>query len=209
MTPAKDENARSRRTRLPPAERRAQLLRCALSVFAERGLARAVHADVATAADVAVSTVFLYFPTREKLVDAVLTEVERFYIELAEQVHAIDAPAIEVIREHARRFRASIESHPDHALIWMNWAARPRSPDWGRYLELTERLVAIHRRTIQRGLDDGTVPPHVEPDAAARILIGYAQFTAQLKLSAFDDARTSALGTTLVMAVLGAGAEAA
>lgn len=209
MGGAKSKDARSRRTRLPPAERRAQLLRCALSVFAERGLARAVHADVAKVADVAVSTVFLYFPTREKLVDAVLTEVERFYVELAEQVYSIDEPVIETIREHARRFRASIESHPDHALIWMNWSARPRSPDWGRYLELTERLVAIQRRTIQRGLDDGSVPSHVEPDAAARILIGYAQFTAQLKLSDFDDTRTSELGTTLVMAVLGAGQEAA
>lgn len=171
-------------------------------MFAERGLARAVHADVAKVADVAVSTVFLYFPTREDLVGAVLGEVERFYLELTEQVHASDDAPYEVVREHARRFRASIDSHPDHALIWMNWAARPKSPDWPRYLELTERLVAIYRRTIDRGIEDGSLPADLDGDTTARILIGYAQLTAQLKLSDASDERMSALGNTLVRAVL-------
>ena len=38
---------RPRAARLAPAERRAQLLACALHVFARRGLGRATHADVA------------------------------------------------------------------------------------------------------------------------------------------------------------------
>lgn len=198
----KTPGARGARRRLPPEERRDQLVRCALSVFARRGVGRAVHADVARMADVAVSTVFLYFPTREALVDAVLTEVEEFYVALAEQVHATADPAPEVVLEHGRRFRASIDSHPDHAYVWLDWSTAVRDETWPRYLALTERLVAIEERTVRRGQREGSVAPGVDAEAAARLLIGYAQLAAQLKLSDFDEERTQAVGNTAIHAVL-------
>jgi TetR/AcrR family hemagglutinin/protease transcriptional regulator len=188
---------------MPPEERREQLVRCALAVFARRGVRRAVHADVARAADVAVSTAFLYFPTREALVDAVLTEVEGYYLALAEQVHAAPEPAPDVVLEHGRRFRASIDSHPDHAFIWLNWSAAVRDETWPRYLAFTERLVEIHERTLRRGQREGSVAVDVDAEAAARLLIGYAQLAAQMKLSDFDESRTQAVGNTVISAVLG------
>lgn len=199
---ADEKRAPRARRRLKPDERRAQLLRCALPVFAERGLRRAVHADVAKAAGVAVSTAFLYFPTREDLVDAVLDEVERFYVELAEQVHATAAPASEVLLAHGRRFRASIDSHPDHAYLLLDWAASVRSRVWPRYLALVERMVATHRATIERGIRAGEVDPEVDAEAAARIMIGYAQMSAQLKLSEFDPERAEEISATVVRALL-------
>jgi TetR/AcrR family hemagglutinin/protease transcriptional regulator len=171
-------------------------------VFAERGIRRAVHADVAKVAGCAVSTVFLYFPTRDELVDAVLAEVERFYCELADLVHASDAPAPEVLLEHGRRFRASIDSHPDHAFILLNWSASVRSRVWPRYLALIDRLVENHQRTILRGVDEGSVSPAVDAEAAARIIIGHAQMSAQLKLSEFDPKRAEAISATVVSALL-------
>ena len=198
-----EDRATGARRRLKPEERRAQLLRCGLSVFAERGIRRAVHADVAKVAGVAVSTVFLYFPTRDALVDAVLGEVERFYVELAEQVHASSAPTPEVLLEHGRRFRASIDSHPDHAYILLNWGASVRSRVWPRYRELVERMVATHGRTIERGMREGSVAPSVDAEAAARIMIGYAQMSAQLKLSSFDPERAEQISATVVTALLG------
>jgi AcrR family transcriptional regulator len=44
-------------------------------VFAEGGLGAARHAEIAERAGVAVSTVFVYFPTREDLVRDVLDAV--------------------------------------------------------------------------------------------------------------------------------------
>lgn len=189
-------------------QRREQLLRCALAVFARRGVRRAVHADVARAADVAVSTVFLYFPTRTALVDAVLGEVESFYLAMAEQVHARVASAAQVILEHARRFRASIDSHPDHAHLWLHWGAAVQDETWPRYLGFTERLVAIYERTVRRGQREGSVSTSVDSEAAARLLIGYAQLAAQMKLSDLDERRTQAVANTVITAVLGGAASA-
>ena len=68
--------------RLDPDRRKAQLLKHALAAFAEAGIERAVHADVASRAKVSTPTVFKYFPTREALVDAVLSEVELAFKDL-------------------------------------------------------------------------------------------------------------------------------
>ncbi|HEY2487591.1 MAG TPA: helix-turn-helix domain-containing protein, partial [Candidatus Binataceae bacterium] len=72
------QSARHRRARaLDQNERRTLLLRCALCVFARRGIGAARHAEIAREAKVSVPAVFFYFPTRQALVSAVLDEVAR------------------------------------------------------------------------------------------------------------------------------------
>ncbi len=191
------------RKRLPPEQRRAQLLEHALAVFARRGLGRAGHAEIAREANVAVSTAFLYFPTRDALVGAVLDEVEAFYLGLAERIHARRAPAREVIAAHGRAFRESIETHPHHARVWLDWSTAFRDEIWPRYLAFNERLVANHERTIRRGQREGQIPSSLDPEASARLLIGSAQMVAQMKLSEFDPAKLERVARTVLAAALG------
>lgn len=197
-----ESRSRGTRTRMSPEERRAQLLRCALEVFANKGIRRAGHAEVAKLAGCAVSTVFLYFDTREALVDAVLDEVESFYTELAARAHASTRPATEVLLDHGRRFRASIESHPEHALVLLNWAANARSRVWPRYIALIERMVANHRATIERGIAEGDLHPSVDAESAARIIIGYAQMSIQMRLADFEPERAEQISSRMIAAVL-------
>jgi TetR/AcrR family hemagglutinin/protease transcriptional regulator len=79
--------ARKRATRTSPELRQAQLLACAMKVFARLGIGRAVHADVAREARVSVPTVFSYFPTGDALKIAVVTEIDRFLVLLAHSGH--------------------------------------------------------------------------------------------------------------------------
>ena len=69
--------------RLSPDARKAQLLHHAMAAFAQAGIERAVHADVAARANVSTPTVFKYFPTRDALVDAILTEIEDAFTNLS------------------------------------------------------------------------------------------------------------------------------
>lgn len=82
----KDLNKKTTKTssakRLDPNARRAQLLHHAMAAFADAGIERAVHADVAVRADVSTPTVFKYFPTRDALVDAILSEIETAFWDL-------------------------------------------------------------------------------------------------------------------------------
>jgi TetR/AcrR family hemagglutinin/protease transcriptional regulator len=174
---------RPARRRLSPEARRAQLLDCALGVFAERGLGRAGHGRIAEAAGVSVPTVFHYFPTREALVDAVLERIEHFFIGLAEDTYATDGTTAERMVAHGLAFLAAAESHPDYIRVWLDWSTAIREGVWPRYLRYQERLVETVAAAIERGRDQGEVPASVRPLIAARLFVGNAHMAAIMKFS--------------------------
>ncbi len=167
------------------------LLACALRVFARRGVGAAHHAEIAAAAMVSVPTVFVYFPTRAALVDAVLAEVERFYIALAQQAHASRRPAPEVVTAHAMAFAHSIDEHPDHATVLLNWSSAVRTEYWPRYQAMETRVVALIARSLARGQRQGSISKAIAPEDGARMLYGAAYLLAQRKLSRQPQAEVS------------------
>ena len=171
------------RRRLSPAARRAQLLDCALAVFAERGLGRAGHARIAEAAGVSVPTVFHYFPTREALVDAVLDQVEEYFIALAEDVYRGDGGTAQRLVAHGMAFLAAVDSHPHHIRVWLDWSTAIREHVWPRYLAFQERLVALVAAAIEAGRAGGELSDRVEPESAARLFVGNAHMAAVMSFA--------------------------
>lgn len=130
------------RRRLDPNLRRAQLLEHAISAFADAGIERAAHADVAGRAKVSTPTVFKYFPSREVLVDAVLTEVEQTYEGLKGQiiVHATTTP--QLIRTLAATLSDLCVQRPDLMKVSLTWSVA-FSPIRARYLSFENRLLNL------------------------------------------------------------------
>jgi AcrR family transcriptional regulator len=60
--------------RLPRAERRGQILAAAIEVFAEGGFCGVTTKRIAQAAGVSEATIFLHFPTKRALYDAIVEE---------------------------------------------------------------------------------------------------------------------------------------
>jgi TetR/AcrR family hemagglutinin/protease transcriptional regulator len=190
------------RTRLQPEARRAQLLEIALEVFARRGFGRAGHAEIAGMAGVAVSTVFLYYPTRTDLVEAVLAHVGDFYLDLALRIHAQERPVREIFAEHRRAFHATVETHPHHARIALDWSTAVREEVWSHYQVFIEKLVANHVRTLERGQHSGEVSPNIDPETSALMLIGTAQLTAQLGLTGVAVEKLDRMSESMLAAAL-------
>jgi len=159
------EQPKSRR-RLEPGARRAQLLEHAISAFANAGIERAVHADVATRANVSTPTVFKYFPTREALVDAVLTEIEQSLESLKTQLPAgIRLTPAELNRAMSGVLSTLCYQHPDLMKVSLMWSVA-FSPVRARYLSLQIRL-----RNVLGSLLD----PEVSAESDALIIYGSAQ----------------------------------
>jgi TetR/AcrR family hemagglutinin/protease transcriptional regulator len=168
------QRARQRR-RLPPEERRAQLLEVALHVFAGSGLGQARHAEIAAEAGVAVSTVFLYFPTREALVAAVLDDVERLYLDLLDRTLRQQTSARAALEAMAEVFLASLETNLLHALVWLDWSTSFRAEYWHRFLRFMERVLKRVEDTIRRGQREGSIEAGRDPNASARLFVGAAR----------------------------------
>jgi AcrR family transcriptional regulator len=79
-------------------ERRAQIVRAALTVVAERGYARASASAIATAAGVSKGLLWHHFADKDDLMkQAVLATLERLNSELADQID-VTAPPPDIIR---------------------------------------------------------------------------------------------------------------
>lgn len=200
--------ARRSRQRLTPEDRRAQLLECALRVFARRGLGRATHAEIAREGDVSVSTAFVYFPSRKALVDSVLDEVARFYVEMAEHCHRDGVAAPRAILDHAEAFARSVDTHPDHARVWLDWSTAIREDVWPEYLKFQEKVVLHIESTIRKGRGAGTVAPEVAEREAALLIVGSAHMVAQMKFAGAPPKRLQRFLVRMVQSGLGAASEA-
>lgn len=163
--PMRRQPVRKRAARLAPGARRTLLLDAALRVFALRGLRTARHAEIAEAAGVSVSAVFVYFPTRTALVEAVVAEIETFYGGLVDQSLAGAGSAPAALLQLSRTFAASVDTHPDHARVWLDWSTTFGDGSWPRYRAFQERVVRSIAAAIEHGQREGTVARTSNPRA--------------------------------------------
>lgn len=171
---------RQRATRLSPEKRREHLLACAIRIFASQGLVAANHAMVAAEAKVSVPTIFVYFPTREALVDAVLSEVERFYTTNMASASDSQSSAVETLMLLSRQLTRTLQTHPDYARIMMEWSVSVRSDIWPRYLKTYRKMNRILAKVIERGQKEGHFRADLDPSDEAALL--YAVSTALIQM---------------------------
>jgi AcrR family transcriptional regulator len=91
----------------PPEVRREQILDAAARVFTERGIAATSMAEVATAAGVAKGTLYLYFDSKELLVDAVAGRYHRVVVDEAVRLRTDDGP----LADRLARFAGATFDH--------------------------------------------------------------------------------------------------
>ena len=195
--------ARERAARLDPGMRRTLLLEAALRVFAARGLLAARHAEIAEKAGVSVSAVFVYFPTRAALVDAVVGEVDALYSALVVTALQDDVPVPDAVLRLARTFAASVDAHPDHARLWLDWSTAFGDASWARYRAFQDRIVRVMAETIARGQRAGTVDRDLDPEGEAMLLMGAAYMVVQMKITRRPPAEVERFLRTLVRSTVG------
>ncbi|WP_454888476.1 TetR/AcrR family transcriptional regulator [Sphingobium herbicidovorans] len=193
----------SRSPRMSPSQRRDLLLDAAINIFGRDGIGFARHAGIAKQAGVALATVFHYFPTREKLVEDVLAAVRRFFIEdVLDPPLAVASDTPETLLAILMRFCDSIDSHPAHAQIWLEWSTVVRAEIWASYLDFYEELTSSICEVVRRGIDAGTFRKELRPMDAARVTVGLAHLVAHLKFSGKARADIEQTMTSLVAGYL-------
>lgn len=113
---------RQKRTRLSPDERRRQLLDAAVELFAERGIGEAKHADIAKRTGVSVATTFVYFPTREALIDAVLDDVAERNLSVFDEVDPSGLGPAELLKALAEHALRRTEQDRPATQVYLDWS---------------------------------------------------------------------------------------
>ncbi len=155
--------------RLTHERRHRQILDSAIDVFAKHGFRGTTTKQLARAAGVSEATIFLHFPSKEALYDAILQELlqsQRPLTGLLED--SSDASLAEVAQRLATRF---MEQHPrGSALLRIALFSALEGHSLGR------RMAAEHiggpvqslSRVIERAQARGEVRSDLDPESAAR-----------------------------------------
>lgn len=173
------------RRRLSPEARRAQLLDIAIESFAELGLERAGHGDIAKRAGVSTPTVFNYFPTRQDLVEAVLAQIQSNVEAMFDRLPKEPVSRRDRVLQLAAAFQHLVLEKPNETKAHLKWGVS-FDPD------LRPAYLKFQRRMLDLLVDalPNNPPDREQARAEARILYGAANLFAAM---AFDNFRAEAM----------------
>lgn len=180
--------------RLSPEARRQHLLNCALAAYANLGVERAGHGDVAKLAGMSTPTVFNYFPTRKALTEAVLVSISRDVCQVFEKAENQEGlSSRQTLSVLALSFNAMLDDHVDSAKVLLNWSVS-FGPD------VRPAYLAFQKQTIDRICALlGDMSPH---QTDSRILYGAALTYATLKLDNTPEETLSEFITRIIDMVI-------
>ncbi len=157
--PTRDERgnadvAERRQRRLPPDERRGEILTAALAVFAELGYRQATLNDVADRVGVTKGCLYHYFESKEQLLVALLRERVASAVRAEEElVTTAGGPGDQLLRSLLERKWQHFQQPGQMELATLAINELAKVPEAGRYLY--EEVVKPGRQTLRRALERG------------------------------------------------------
>ncbi len=148
--------------RTPSAQKREKLLAAALKLFVGQGVQNTSTAEIAKEAGMASGTLFLYFPTRQHLLDALVLKIARAQTENITALLAPDLTAREsffVIWSSSLRW--FIANLPAYQFIQQ---VRDTGMISATVIQETDKTFAFYYAAIQKGLAEGSIlsyPPEL------------------------------------------------
>jgi AcrR family transcriptional regulator len=138
-------------------EKRARFLQAALKLFAAKGVQSTSTAEIARGAGTAAGTLFLYFPTKQDLINALILEISK---QEGEAIQALLAPSLSARDQFFTIWDGSIRWLLDHPEAYQ-YAQQVRdsgliSPEVS--LESGKHL-RFYYEAIQKGLEEGSLKP--------------------------------------------------
>jgi len=169
MTPITEATTRRRRKDARPQE----LLDAALELFVEKGFAATRAEEVAQRAGVSKGTLYLYYPSKEELLKAVIREHLGSRIAAGEAaVDQHDGTSAELLREVYSHWWQAVLASPSSGAFKLIVSEVRNFPELAEFyqrevIEPGERLIG---RIVQRGVDSGEFEP-VDVSAAVHSLV--------------------------------------
>lgn len=145
---------RERRKEARPGE----LIDAALDLFVEKGFAATRSEEVAVRAGVSKGTLFLYFPTKEDLLKAVIVEtLSGRFIEWNEEFEAFEGSTADMLRHCVKVWWERVGNTRAAGLTKLMMCEGSNFPELAAFYrqEVVEPGHALMRRIFRRGIDSG------------------------------------------------------
>jgi TetR/AcrR family hemagglutinin/protease transcriptional regulator len=144
------------RRRYSPEKRKAMLVDIAIETFADMGIERAGHGDIAKRAGVSTATVFNYFPTKEALMLGVLGEIEAQIIRMFETAPDLGEGPRHQVLALAKAYEIMIREHPATIKAYLAWSVSFNPDLRPQYLDMQDRILDLIQSNLPPALKNKT-----------------------------------------------------
>jgi AcrR family transcriptional regulator len=186
-SPNTDCTAHEPRWRRRKQARPGEILQAALEIFVERGYAAARLEEVARRAGVTRGTMYLYFPSKQALFEAVVRASVIPGIERAETLASeFEGSSADLLERLVRDWWQRVGGSPTlSGLPKLVMGEAANFPEIARFYHehVVRRSQAVLRRAVQRGIDRGEFRADLAPEIVARLVVAPLLFAIQWRHS--------------------------
>jgi len=140
------------RSRYSPEKRREQLINVGIETCADMGIERAGHGDIAKRAEVSTATVFNYFPTKDILMDEILTEIRARIMFMFDNLPKNSRTAREQLLVLYSGYQQMILEEPFTIKTYLVWSVSFNPDLRPRYLEIQNLIIERIIETLPEGM---------------------------------------------------------
>ena len=185
-TPPTPKPRRRYAPRMPPAQRREQLIDAALSVILEQGYGGVSIEAIARTAGVTRPVVYDHFPNLGRLLHALVEREEHYSLEQLEEVvpgEPDQLEPVEVLAASVRRFLDAVRGRPaTWRLILLPIDGTPQIVR--QHVEVNRaRILGRIMRLVNRSIERGQLPRDLDVELAARAIRDLAEEAGRMVLT--------------------------
>ena len=173
--------------RLKAEDRRKQILKCAVKVFAQSNYKSTRVADIAEEAGISEAAIYKHFPKKEAIFLEILEHISRRVIAVWEEEYEKNVDVIETIRNMALAYYLRMINHPDELKLQFQAISEIDHPEIAKRLhEDHEYYLGYFTKIMKRGIKQGVVRKDLDVKTLSWFLDGMGVIMNMAVLLKFD-----------------------
>ncbi len=175
-------------------ERRTLILETAKNLIHEKGVGACSMQDIADSAEVSKATLYLYFKNKEELIDDLVSNARQDFVNYINSRIDTDMTGIETLRA---LWMCYIDIFGESSDIFISIGIKNQlDMDFEKAPEAADdkgisQLFMVIEKIIQKGVNDGTLLPSINPHKITKILILIASSVIQSVANLPEEMRNS------------------
>ena len=190
------------RKRLSADQRRPQILKCAVRVFARSNYRAATVADVAAEAGISEALIYKFFPSKKAIFLEILRHMSERIVSTWQDEQDREENAVRALRNMGMEYHRRMIRHPDELRVQFQAISEVSDK------AIADQLREDHRnymrsiaRVLRRGMRQGTIRRDLDVTALAFLFNGVGILMNMMRLLAFErefnEARTGLMNHLL------------
>lgn len=173
--------------RLKAEERRKQILKCAVKVFARSNYKATRVADIASEVGISEAAIYKYFPKKEAIFLEILEHISTRVITVWNEEFVSKKGALQVIETMGVTYYKRMIKHPNELKLQFLAISEIDNPRIAERLKKDhEYYLSFFKKVLQRGKQEGTIRKDLDINTIAWILNGIGILINMASLLKFD-----------------------